>query len=430
MIQLQIISKILSSKSIDIIEDNLLDESYFVGYENEFDFIMEHYRQYGNVPDTATFLTKFPELELVEVTESDKYLVDTIREELLFQKSVPVVYKIKDLLENDANMAVEYMLSATKELQPNYKLGGTNIVKQAEERYNQFVERRTHQDEWFFTSGFSELDDLWHGIQRQEELIVIVARINQGKSWTLEKIATHIWKLGFNVGYISPEMSANSVGYRFDTLYNNFSNRGLMWGNNEITEDEYLKYIEELKQNKNDFIVSTPDKFDRKITVSKLRNWVKQYKLDAIAVDGITYLTDERSQKGDNKTTALTNISEDLMELSIELNIPILVVVQANRSGVTDEEDTPELEHIKDSDGIGANASKVLTLKQSKEGILTMQLKKQRFGPVGGKLKYKWNIDSGDYEFVPSFDDAESKEKTEHKVKEIKKKYKDAEDVF
>ena len=141
-------------------------------------------------------------------------------------------------------------------------------------------------------------------------------------------------------------------------------------------------------------------------------------------------MQDERANLGDSKTERLTNISEDLMSLSIELSIPILVVVQANREGVTEDEEAPELHHIKDSDGIGANASKVLSIKQSKEGVLTLQIRKQRFGPVGGKLKYKWNIDTGNYEFVPSYDNAEPKERTEHKVNEMKKKYKDKEDVF
>lgn len=430
MIQLQIISKILSSKSINIIEDNLLDKSYFTGYEAEYEFILNHFKQYGNVPDSATFLAKFPEIELPEVTESDAYLVDAAREEQLFQKSVPILYKIKDLLESDANAAAEYMISTVRELQPNYNLGGIDIISQAEKRLDQFIDRKTHQDNWFFTSGFQELDELWHGIQREEELIVIVARINQGKSWTLEKITTHIWQIGFNVGYISAEMSANSIGYRFDTLYKNLSNKDLIWGSDNITETQYREYIDQLKQNHNKFIISTPSDFNKKITISKLRNWVKKYKLDAIAIDGITYMTDERSMKGDTKATTLTNISEDLMSLSIELHIPILVVVQANRNGVTEEEDAPELEHIKDSDGIAANASKVLSIKQSKEGILTMQIKKQRFGPVGGKLKYKWNIDQGNYDFIPSYDDAEPKERTEHKVKEMKKKYNDVEDVF
>lgn len=430
MIQLQLISKILSSKSISILEDNLIDEEYFVGYEAEYKFIMDHYKQYGNVPDTATFLSAFPEMELVEVTESDSYLVDTAREELLYQKSVPIVYKIRDLLATDANAAAEYMMTAIKDLQPNYRLGGIDIVSQADKRLDQFIERKNHQDDWFFTCGFEELDSLWHGIQRGEEFIVIVARINQGKSWTLEKICTHIWQLGSNVGYISPEMSANSIGYRFDTLYKNFSNKALMWGNQDITEDQYEEYINDLRQKNNKFIVATPVDFDRKITVSKLRKWIKQYKLDLIAIDGITYMQDERGKKGDNKTERLTNISEDLMSLSLELQIPVIVVVQANRQGVTEEDESPELEHIKDSDGIGANASKVLSIKQSKEGILTIQIKKQRFGPVGGKLKYKWNIDTGDYEFVPSYDDAQPKEKTDHKVKQMKKKYNDVKDVF
>lgn len=432
MVALQIISKILATKDISILEDNLLSQDYFVGYESEYDFLVNHNKEYGYVPDKATFLSKFPEVDLVEVSESDRYLVDTIREEYLYYKSVPVVQKIAELLKTDANAAAEYMVQAMKELEPNYRLSGTDIVADASERYDQFIERKEHQDQWFFTSGFEELDELIHGIQREEEYFVIFARTNQGKSWVLEKICTHIWQIGFNVGYISPEMGASSIGYRFDTLYKNFSNKGLMWGKDTVEENQYRDYIEELKQKENKFIVATPNDFTRKITVSKLRNWVKQYKLDLVAVDGITYMTDERFQRGDNKTTQLTHISEDLMSLSMEMKVPILIVVQANRNGVVQDEDdgAPELETIRDSDGIAQNASKVVSIRQTKDGILKMEVKKQRFGVVGGKLNYKWNIDTGDFLFVPSYDDAESEQKTERKVKEVKRQFKDKEDVF
>lgn len=403
MIQLQIISKILATQNFNIVEDNLLTGDYFVGYEQEIDFIKEHYKQYGNVPDKATFLSKFPDIELVDVTESDKYLVDTIREEYLYNKSVPIVQHIAELLKTDANAAAEYMLSAIHELQPDYKLGGIDIIADAMLRYQQFVERKEHQDDWFFTCGFEELDDVIHGLQRGEELFILFARTNQGKSWVLEKMCTHVWQIGFNVGYISPEMSASSIGYRFDTLYNNFSNKGLMWGKTDIEDADYKKYIDELSKRTNRFIVATPIDFDRKITVTKLRNWVQQFKLDLIAVDGITYLDDERYKRGDTKTTSLTNISEDLMTLSIELKIPILVVVQANRGGVVNEdEDTPELESIRDSDGIAHNASKVLSIKQTKDNELIMEVKKQRFGSVGTKLRYSWDIDVGDFTIVDS----------------------------
>lgn len=433
MVSLQIISKILQSQDNSIVDNNLLTNEYFVGYEDEFNFIQNHIKEYGNVPDKSTFLAKFPSLELVDVTESDSYLVDTIREEFLYYKSVPVLQKAADLLKSDANVAAEFLITALKDLQPNYNLGGKNIVADALARYQQFVDRKTRADNWYFTTGFEELDDLMRGLQRGEELVVLFARLNQGKSWVLEKIMTHIWQIGYNVGYISPEMSADSIGYRFDTLYKNFSNSGLMWGKDGVSDEEYKSYIEELAENKAKFIVATPLDFNRVITVTKLRNFVIQNKLDALAIDGITYVTDERYKRGDTKTTSLTNISEDLMTLSMELKIPIIIVVQANRSGVVDKDssDTPELESIRDSDGIGHNASKVISLHQRKSGILDMTIKKQRFGPVGGKLTYQWDIDKGDFLFLPNFDDAQDKSVTEEKVKDIKQKFStDKADVF
>lgn len=432
MIALQILSKVLSTRDNAIIEDNILTEEYFVGYESEYQFIQDHIKQYGNVPDKATFLAKFPQTELVEVTESDRYLVDTAREEYLYYKSVPVIQKAAELLKTDSNAASEYLVNAMKELQPTYNLGGIDIAKDAEVRFNEYVERKEHQEKWFFTCGFPELDELIHGIQRTDEFFVIFARTNQGKSWVLEKMCTHIWQTGYNVGYVSPEMSASSIGYRFDTLHSHYSNSGLMWGKDDVDEADYKAHIQGLAQSDNKFIVATPVDFDRKITVTKLKNWVKQYKLDMIAIDGITYLTDERGKRGDNKTTSLTNISEDLMSLSMEMSIPVLVVVQANRSGVVEKgtDDTPELESIRDSDGIAHNASKILSIHQKEHGILNMVVKKQRMGKVGGKLTYQWSINTGEFTFIPTYDDAEANEVTERKVTEVRKKYNDKDDVF
>ena len=429
LISLQVLSKIIATGSNDIIEDNLLDESYFTGYEEEYNFIQEHYKKYGNIPDKATFISRFPSTELVEVEETDKYLVNAIREQSIYLRAIPIIQKSAKLLKGDSNDAVEYLMNEIKTLQPNYDLQGTNIIADAKERYDQYIERKEHQEEWYFTSGFEELDEQIHGIQREEELFVIFARTNQGKSWVLEKMCTHVWELGFNVGYISPEMSANSIGYRFDTLYNNFSNKALMWGKDDVKD--YEGYIASLPDHENKFIVSTPHDFQKKITVTKLKNWVTQFKLDLVAIDGITYLTDERYKRGDTKTTTLTNISEDLMSLSMELHIPILVVVQANRTGVIDKEanDTPELESIRDSDGISHNASKVISIRQ-KDAVLQIGIKKQRFGAVGGKLFYAWDIDTGQFTFIPSYDDAERPERTESKIVDIKSKFKDKEDLF
>lgn len=431
MVSLQIISKVLATKDYSIIEDNALTEEYFVGYEEEYNYIKDHVEKYHNVPDKATFLSKF-DIELVDVSESDSYLVDNIREEYMYYKAVPVLQKSAELLKADANEAVRFMFQALQELQPQSNVKGTDIISEANSRYDQFVERKQHQQDWFFTTGFPELDDIIHGIQRGEELILIYARINQGKSWILEKICVHIWQLGFDIGYISPEMGANSIGYRFDTLHKNYSNRGLMWGKDDVDDEEYKSYIEELQTKKNKFLVATPKEFGNEITVTKLKNWVKQFNLHVLAIDGATYLRDERYKKGDTKTISLTNVSEDLMSLSVELGIPVLLVIQANRGGVgTDEDDSaPGLDKVKDSDGPGANSTKALSVRQLKDGVVRIEITKNRFGAVGGKLNYVWDINTGNFTFVPSDDDAEPRQRTERKTKEVKKQYKDKSDVF
>lgn len=432
MVALQIISKILESCNNSIVEENFLTEEYFTGYESEFNFIQNHVQKYGNVPDKATFLSHFPDIELVEVAESDRYLVDTIREEHLYQQSVPVLKKMADLLKEDSNMAAQYMASQLAILQPNYDLGGVDIISQANKRYEQYKERKEHPEKWRFESGFKELDEQIDGIERKEEFIVLVARTNQGKSWVLARICAHVWNLGFNVGYFSAEMSDTKIGFRFDTLIHHYSNKALLSGGSDVDEQEYLEYVNGLKQKQNSFIVATPKDFGNDPTVTKLKNWIRKFKLDLIAIDGLTYLTDERGKRNDNKTTTLTNISEDLVSLSIELEVPVVAVVQANRSGVMGEESdgTPELESIRDSDGISHNATKVISLQQKKDNILEMGIKKNRNGLRGGKLKYTWDINTGDFTFIPSHDDAEPQERTRKKVDKQDEQYKSKKDVF
>ena len=118
-----------------------------------------------------------------------------------------------------------------------------------------------------------------------------------------------------------------------------------------------------------------------------------------LAIDGISYLRDQRYQRGDSKTISLTNISEDLMDLSIDCGIPIIVVVQSNREGARNED--LELENIRDSDGIAFNASLVLSVQQ-KDDILQLGLKKSRNSRTGVKLSYLWDIDRGIFEYIPS----------------------------
>ena len=205
------------------------------------------------------------------------------------------------------------------------------------------------------------------------------------------------WRCGKRVGLIEPEMSATKTGYRFDTIAGNISNTALNRGQ-EI--ENYEDYITKLGKRDTPFFVASPKDFKRNITVSKLRAFVQANELDILGIDGISYLRDERSQRGDNKTTMLTNISEDLMDLSIELKIPILIVGQANRDGVRENE-APGLENIRDSDGIAYNSSVVIAVRQAESG-LELAVRKNRNGRTGDTLNYYWDIDTGVFEYSGS----------------------------
>ena len=90
------------------------------------------------------------------------------------------------------------------------------------------------------------------------------------------------------------------------------------------------------------------------------------------------------------------------MSLSIELKIPILVVAQSNRGGAREE--APDVEHIRDSDGIGYNASLILALKQ-KDNVMEINIRKNRNGRTGDKISYLVDLDKGIFKFNTSTDE-------------------------
>lgn len=421
MVELQIINKILKDKSDSLLSLNEVNSDYFNQYKEEYNFIMEHKEHYGNIPDLETFLAKFPEFDVLQVMESDEYLINTFREEHLYELSVPVLTKISELLQTDSYAAVAYLKSKIPELQVPECTQLIDIISSASSRLDEYKEVRQDKDNFFIPSGFKELDEIITGWHRGEEFVVLFARTGQGKSWILIKILEHAWKMNMRVGLIEPEMSANKTGYRFDTLHKNISNSALNKGE-EV--QGYERYINSLQDSHIPFFVAHPRDFKRKVTVSKLRSFVENNKLDILAVDGISYLTDERKERGDSRTTQLTNISEDLMDLSIELGVPVIVVAQSNREGAKEED--LALENIRDSDGIAYNASIVISMKQ-KDNQAILGIVKNRNGRNNVKLSYLWDIDLGKFEYIP---DEESGVDDEEQAEALRRRYRDKEEVF
>ena len=418
MVSLQAINKILQTKDISLITTNALTPEYFTPYEKEITFITEHFNKYKTVPDIETFISAFPEFTPFEVSESDSYLLNSLSEEKLYRDAVPIIQKSAEILKTNSNDAVEYLVSNIKELSGHIGIHSVDIIQQAKKRFEKYQEKlKEDSNKFYITTGFRELDDVIYGWQRGEELVILFARTNQGKSWVLAKILTHAWQIGNNIGFISPEMSDNSIGYRFDTLYKHFDNQSLNFGK-EVKD--YETYINELSNNNHKFLVATPADFDMNITVSKLKTFIQNNNIQLLGIDGLSYMRDERCGRYDKREAELTHISEDLMSLSVELSIPIIGVVQANRDGVKLNDGNLELENIRDADGISFSASKVLALRQRvTEETLEISIKKNRTGRVGDKLLYHWRPAVGEFDFIAKDDEETAKEK----IDELKERY-------
>lgn len=435
MIQLQMISYIIKNNRADLLR--LYDESYFPTYQKEFKYIKDHYNKYKKIISPESFVDKFPALTVLDVNESDKYLKDKLFEEHLYDHAYEVLQEGQKMFNLDSKSAVHYILQNLPIREPGASYG-VDIIKNAEDRYNIYLDRANNPDTiaYQYSTGLPELDEVLGGLRRGEEVVVLYARTNNGKTWIAEKMAVSVWEQGGNVGFFEPEMSDTSVGYRFDTLFSHLSNSGLQVMNNDINPDKYKSYIQKLSKHDNIFDVTTPKDFDKKVTVSKLQQWVIDRKLDLLVIDGITYLSDERTDDKASTTDRLTNIAEDLMTLSVEMSIPIVVVVQANRSAARDSDgevsnDAPELDTIRNSDGISHNASRAISVTNNTDnGILKLKITKNRFGSVHNILFWNWDINVGKFTYVPN-DKANLPNDVNEKIaEENRKEFADTEDLF
>ena len=418
MIQLQALNYIVNSKDTDFL--NKWDEKYYFNYDNEYKFILNHFRTYKTIPDASTMLDHFDTFTPMVVNESVNYLEQRLYEEYVYNTVSELINDSTQGFTTDAVKAKEKLMQQLQNIKSPSRSYGVDIIKTAQSRYDKLIDKLNDRDEYILSTNLTELDMILNGgLRRGEEFVVIYARTNNAKTWIAEKLAVEVWAgpkddkgnitgKGQNVGFFSPEMSADEIGYRFDTLFKNFDNHGITGADANFKSDDYKKYVNTLtKKDRPAFSVVTPLDFpNRRVTVSELRRWIEELDLQMIVIDGLTYLTNERGSKGKNTTENLTEIAEDLMLLSIEKKIPIVTVMQANRTGARDSDgevstESPELDTIRGSDGISHNASRAISVYKAKD-VIKLYLSKNRYGEKGQHLFYQYDINTGKFTYTPN----------------------------
>ena len=422
MIQLQFLNYLLKTKDSSILLVNNLNEDFFSDYKNEYNFIINHLREYGNIPDSITFLNNFPSFDIIEVSESPDFLIDKLYEDKNTRVLASIFNKIKKhLMEGDIDKAMELYTSSTDVVLKAKHIDAVDILTNTD-RYEAYLQRCENFDKFYVKTGFKELDEIIGGWDREEELATIVARSNQGKSWILFKCAVAAVEQGLNVGIYSGEMSERKVGYRIDTLISNISNSSITKGDRQI-QNEYKKHLDSLPNKyKGCLKVLTPNMIDGPAGVTSLRAFIEKENLDILFIDQHSLLEDDRHAK--NPVEKASNISRDLKKLQVIKKVPIISVSQQNRNST---ENGVGLEHVAQSDRIAQDSTIVIFFEQ-KDGIMTMHLIKSRDSVNMKDLKYSIDLNKGLFIYIPEEDNAIDGQGVEDLRKEFEED--EDEDIF
>ena len=413
MIQLQFLNKVLDTADISPITINNLNSDFFSDYKDEFNFIVEHYNKYGNVPDKTTFLNKFPSFDVISVNESERYLVSALYEDKNRRDIAKTFNRVRDLLnDGKTEEATNLFLHASENISQWRHFNSVDIIADTS-RYDDYVDRGENYNKYYISTGFKELDNIMGGWDREEELATIVARSGVGKTWVMLKIAVAAAQQGLTVGIYSGEMSEKKIGYRIDTLISHISNGAIMHGNQNV-QLEYKKYIDSLKDRVSGKIkVLSPTMIDGSAGVNALRAFIEKDKLDILCVDQHSLLDDDR--KGRTPVEKASNISKDLKNLQVMKKIPIIAVSQQNRNSTDSGLD---VSLIAQSDRIGQDSTVVIFIEK-KDMVMTLYLAKSRDSVSEGKLQYAVDLNKGIFEFIPT----ETSVKDAEEVNSLREQY-------
>lgn len=401
-IELQVISKILTTDNpIELDELLKFDRSYYSVFQKHIDFILAHNDKYNSVPDVFTFQAEFPDVELVSVSEPIEFLCSEMRKNKQRIMLISVFNKLKDLDSGDVSEAWQY-LSDQAEKALSLEAGQPmDIIHDAKKRSEIVVEFGKQAR---IPTGFPEIDKLMYGgLSTVEELLLIIARTNTGKSWVCTKMMESAQKNGFPVIYYSPEMQAAFLGTRFDTWRSHFKNSQLYQGNYTA---EYYEYIKQLSQETTSaYVLEDKDMPEGVVNTQSLAALVKRYSAKLLIIDGLSYMED--TKKSDTDYVRYKNMCTELFRMSKRYGCAVVVVMQANRETQNLKDDKgepfPSLYQIEGSDHPARIATQAFSLRQVfDKHVLDIRLEKSRNAnntkPI---LSYAWDPNTGNMQYLP-----------------------------
>jgi len=263
----------------------------------------------------------------------------------------------------------------------------------------QYMEDMSKQEGFLIglPTGFEDLDMKTSGLQNSD-LIIVAGRPSMGKTtFAMNLVENVALETKRPVAVFSMEMPAEQLLLRMLASLARVSNNKIRTGKNLNNEDwANLTSNAALLHDTPIFIDDSPA-----LSPSELRARVRRLKreqgdLGMIVIDYIQLM--RSSRQGENRATEVSDISRSLKALAKEMDVPVVVLSQLNRSLEQRSDRRPVMSDLRESGAIEQDADiiiflyrdEVYTKEASKQkGVAEIIIGKQRNGPIGTvKLRF------------------------------------------
>lgn len=258
------------------------------------------------------------------------------------------------------------------------------------------LKRYKTKDSKALSTGYQMLDYYFNGGVRGKTLGVIIAESNLGKTQALCNLSCNFAKKGMNGIYLSLELDTDIIARRHDSIITNIPYAELTL---PFNEERVLKFFKNFKGTKDYFIREYPPS---KASCMNIKTYIKElelyedFKPDYLIVDYINLMKANYPQKGQNSYEKYFYVTEELREISVEYNIPVITASQIQREGYSTS--SIGMENVRGSMGIMENADWVIAMTQSIEqepdNFITWKLIKNRLGRKSGTMETQFNTET------------------------------------
>jgi len=381
-------------------------EKWFATYSEEWDWIARYIDRHRKCPSKTLFRSKF-DLQLLQ-SDDVEFTLHELRDDFLSRSVVSAVDKALDSVQDQTDPAkvLETLQAALVHIQGS-AIGAANesdIVEDWESVYNEVSRRYERQAATGMSgipTGFPTLDITTNGPQPGDYWIV-GARLGQGKTWALIRMAATAIHAGLTVQYDALEQSRNQIAMRVHTFLQSpnaletFTASELMSGKN-LDLVAYKKFLRSLKDTIAGKLIVN-DTSRGRVSPASIAAQIERNRPDIVFVDYLTLMG------GAGDWQQIAALSGEMKALAMQYNIPLVAAAQVNRAAVGEAH--PGTHHLSGSDSIGQDADCVITMQQMSRHCIRFNLAKYRHGMDGQMWYTEFRPNSGYFDEV-SGDDAQ-----------------------